>query len=246
MSKTVYPKWIFPNDISKYYLYYAEENFGLDYSQDQIDDFEETLQEFLFQEYSVSKIDSISVAHYITGFMSSWRFYHNHIHILSSLAFALAKKIKLENREILTLFCHDIFVRVGDTRNEDKSERIIDAMLRGLSEKLDEDLFIVRCGVKETACHLLPNKEISPVLYKVLDLDICSFAWDSKNFDAVSLALEKEMKPVIGKTYFAKRKEFLEKLLAKGPIFRSKSMKKFEKIAQKNIHRAIKQLEEKM
>jgi predicted metal-dependent HD superfamily phosphohydrolase len=163
--------------------------------------------------------------------------YHNPVHVLATIDFAHRHNIAIRPWEKLALLFHDVIYDPFSphAQNEKRSAAIAVAMMTGFSKV---DLSLLESAILATAQHA--SAKVDKRFHLLLDLDVCAFAWDRKNFVVQSAAVAGEFIPTIGKKKWAAgRDKFLRALLAKGPIFRSPAFKRFEKTAQQNIRESL-------
>lgn len=172
----------------------------------------------------------------LLGRMSDARLrYHSPLHVLSMLSWAERHGIELAPWQELAVWFHDAVYKPrsvpGD--NEALSARLAGAMLTGFLG--NAELARVQRGVRATGLHL--KRSVPADVAIIIDLDVCSFAWDRTNFLASSLALAEELVPVVGQQGFrAGRRKFLAELLAKGFVYRTRLFReRFEQSARDNI-----------
>ena len=166
--------------------------------------------------------------------------YHTPLHILTIFAFAKKNKIKLKTEEELAIWFHDAIYNVGDKNSEASSAMFMSSLLSG---RINEKKYpFVLSGadnlVRATAHYSYPDVLDSEKL--ILDLDLSTMAWPREQFVKAQELIAKEFIPVYGDKYFVGRKEFLNGLLDRKSIYRTKQFAKFEKQARENIEYAIK------
>lgn len=163
--------------------------------------------------------------------------YHTPLHVLSILSFAERHRIALAPWQELAIWFHDAVYRpqAAPGENEELSALLARALLTGLVSRTD--MARVERGVRATAMHMQPMGRVRPDERIVLDLDVCNFAWDRRNFAATGQALADEVIPLVGPQAFrAGRQAFLSRLIGRGFIYRSPRFRaKFESVARANI-----------
>ncbi len=218
---------------SGYSSLHARSGFGLA-------DFKGNLTKLLNHEFKVNK----QVAHCIAGSLY-WRMcnselhYHTPLHILSMFHFAHVNSIELEPWEQLAVWFHDAVYDPAAKAllNEQCSAFFASALLWKVMP--EDAIKKVVAGIMATALHA---RRVEEKYGMILDLDLCSFAWNRQNYQAAGQAIAREFIPVFGaKAYESGRIKFLKKLLAKSHIYRTKFMReKYEAAARENIKSSIK------
>lgn len=200
------------------------------------DDFWRGFGRMLRRDWSVDRGAAAAIGKSLLGRMSDSRLrYHTPLHVLAVLSWADRHRIALAPWQELALWFHDAVYKPqsipGD--NESLSAMLARAMLTGFIGR--DHVARVTAGVRATGLHL--KRRVPPDCELIVDLDLCSFAWDRRNFLASSLALADELMPIVGpKRYRIGRRKFLEALTAKGFVYRSPVfVERFEPIAQANI-----------
>lgn len=201
-------------------------------------DFIGHFQAFLANEFAIQSEAARCIASSVFHRMANPLLtYHNPLHILSMFDFAARIGVNIRPQEKLALLFHDViydpFAPPG--QNENQSAGIAIATMTGFRKV---DLGFLASAILATAEH--GSMEIEKRFHLILDLDLCAFAWDKKNFTAQSAAVAGEFLPTLGKKkWTVGRDKFLRSLLEKGPIFRTPAFKRFEATAQASIRNGL-------
>jgi predicted metal-dependent HD superfamily phosphohydrolase len=119
-------------------------------------------------------------------------FYHKHTHILSMLQFAQEHRIELNPIEHLAVWFHDCvyFPKAQNGYNETESANFAQTLL---APYISFAYVHMVCGyIRDTAQY--SNYQWLDSL-KILDLDLCTFAFDYDNFKYVQELIAKEFAP---------------------------------------------------
>ncbi len=206
-----------------------------------IEDFWTGLRDVLVGQFGVHDSAAAAIARSLLARMDDDRLrYHTPLHVLSLFSWAARRGVALSAWEQLVIWFHDAIYEplAGPGENEARSAAFTRALLAGYVK--DEVIARVEWGIEGTGLHL--RAQVSPELHTILDLDICNFAWDRRNFAACSAAVAAEFLPVVGRQrYLADRHRFFADLLARGFIFRSPLFRQgHESKARANIQRLLK------
>lgn len=163
--------------------------------------------------------------------------YHTPVHVLSILDFAKDHQIYLTLWEELAIWFHDaIYYRFTPNSgvNERYSANFMVALLEPNLSNVEQDL--AYRAILETSRFM--EVQTYPEFEKILDLDVCSFAWERPIYDRVTECLRREFGP----SFDQGRKAFLKNFLKKGFVYRTKEFAPFEPLAQENIRKDIEDL----
>ena len=194
------------------------------------------LSNFLMETYSVPKVYADGAAAELSDSMRASNLsYHNPLHILSILDWAELNKINLTPVEQLTLWFHDAIYdpQAVKLANEAKSACLARIILTriGISPK---EVNRVSKGILATARHC--ELDVDLEFERILDVDVCAFAWPRADFLAQDKAVSMEYIPTIGEEKWKEgRKKFVQQFLSKGFVYRSFDFREFEQAAVKNL-----------
>lgn len=209
-------------------------------------DFVEGLAGLLCSQLRVQHDTAGAIAQSLYGRMSDASLhYHTHPHPLSMLQFVQELQKKYPNRIALSLidelavWFHDaVYLPHGhDGENERDSGDFAVCLLRPF-------LAQQQCGelsdrILATSKHM--SIDVEEKHHLILDLDVCSFAWDVPDYNRANDMIAEELSAVHGIGAFIQgRKKFLQAMLAKPSLFRTAFFREtFEQKAQENLQRSL-------
>ncbi|RDJ35677.1 MAG: hypothetical protein DWQ19_12735 [Crenarchaeota archaeon] len=169
-------------------------------------------------------------------------YYHTPVHILALLRFAQQNDINLNPAEELAIWFHDAIYVTNRTDNEINSAKFMESQLLSSSTQdilqrpdLNNIATVAKKHIHSTADHLLKEK-LSYSSYKIMDLDLSAFSLDREQYTLTTSLIRQEYPTISDEVFNQGRKEFLIKLLERGPIYRTDKFKnEFEEKASKNI-----------
>jgi predicted metal-dependent HD superfamily phosphohydrolase len=204
-------------------------------------DFEEGLTQFLHEEFRVDRFIATSVAASACARMKGLS-YHTPAHILSIFDFAEEQGIQLLAWQKLAIWFHDVIYdpNAPPKRNEKSSAEFLRLML---GNYIQNHIIDEACEAIEITAEHMTDKPLPEDMALILDLDICSFAWDrDSHMHAASLVAEEYLTIYSLPDYVKGRLDFLRKMQKKGFFFRTPLMQKYESVAAENIEAQIKAL----
>jgi len=210
-------------------------------------DFVNKLSFFLHDQYVMKPNRAIAISTALFSSMSDMDlYYHTPLHIMSMLAWAQENDITLSPPVELALWFHDAIYdpRAKQGDNEEQSQQFMRSLLKPYVSA--KELAQVGFMIEMTGEHFTPH-QLSADTNLLLDLDLCNFAWDHKNYTASAQAIELEFS-FHGKDAVRQgRRKFLVELNDKENIYRSKFIhNKFEARARANIQRTINRLADQL
>ena len=166
--------------------------------------------------------------------------YHTPVHVLWMFQFAQEQfpDQAFAPWEELAIWFHDAVYIPNLNVSEELSAQYMLSMVSPAFT--NSELSAAQFAIETTAQHLDP---VTNELYNtVMDLDLIAMSWNS--FEAQSAAIRKEFDYVDDATYQTRRKAFLNRMLAKGFVYRSPLFKeRYEDLAWANIKQAMEKLE---
>lgn len=202
-------------------------------------DFIGNLWLFLEKRMKVNRTIAYSVANCLFQRMSdSSLHYHTPVHILSIFQFAKEHSIKLEIWEELAIWFHDAIYIPGAYQcvNESQSAAFMRALMPGGHDPTIKIINNAHSAILLTSQYEREDfTDEEELASKVMDLDLCPFAFAEPSFLIVNNCIDKELSPVVD-DFQSKRKEFLRKMLSKKSIYRTPLFSQdLEKRARKNL-----------
>ena len=178
------------------------------------------LKRLLTGGYGVDKDAAQAIAYSAALRMADQRIhYHTASHVLAIIGFAEDHGIELCNNELLVLFFHDVICdpTKPSPLNEARSADLASSLLAGYVDY--DTIKFVELGINTTARHT-GFGPVAPIYNRVMDLDVSTFAWPKKKRLLAEANLKAELAP-FNPNYDELRVEFLQKLVAKGFIYRT-------------------------
>lgn len=205
-------------------------------------DFTKGLVSFLKTHFSLKYPAGLAVANLLYEKMNVPNLhYHTPIHVLSLFQFYYDHfETPLNPEEELALWFHDSVYLPGSITNESDSVMFMHTVLGLFISDPKEMDIITKAGVVilDTAKHL--KGEIGLESELVLDLDLSSFAYSYEQFKEVGDMVRREFYTISDEDFLAGRRKFMQQMLEKGFIYRTKSMVQlFEQKAQENIEKFL-------
>jgi predicted metal-dependent HD superfamily phosphohydrolase len=200
--------------------------------------FSARMLKFLSREYKIHSYTAQAIAHAVFDRMSDYRLhYHTPVHVLAIFDFAKMHDINLLPWEELAIWFHDSVYDVNNVFGD--NERLSADFMYAMMRPYVKDAYDANAAIVQTSCHMEPT---CPERYaKVLDLDMCGFAAPRDVQKVITECIRKEYDTDLT-TFNQGRKKFLEKLISKGPIYRTAEFAKFEPLAQENIRLDLEEL----
>lgn len=214
-------------------------------------EFRENLTAFLIETYAVESHETAAIAATLLARMTgdSRIKYHSPVHVLSIFQFAQENGIELESWEHLALWFHDAIYVPLASDNEARSAMLMQALLPLPNNALlQADCEKAVTAILATAHHELPTEELAQdskhltgaQLARVMDLDLWGFTSDEATRINNDLVWQEFEELVPSRDLFDEgRKQFFQKLIAKGYLFRSPEFQQFEEIGMRNALRII-------
>jgi len=202
-------------------------------------DFVRNLTNFLRAQLQVHYSTACAIAHSVFIRMSDSNLrYHTPLHPLSAFQFAYQNGITLEPWEHLSLWFHDA-IYTPDAKNglnESQSAAYMRAIIPYGHLADNKVMNEAERSILFTAEHL---GEVEERFELVLDLDLCSLAWEPKVFDTAAKLVQRESNSFMSlRAFKVSQKRFFGGLAQKGSYFRTdKMIKAFEGKAQCNVDR---------
>lgn len=195
---------------------------------------------FLKTEFNVPDRKCTCISEALFNMMKDNR-YHNFYHIFNMINFAETNNIKLSSEELLAIFFHDAVVYnypKKNLSNEEASAMFMKAVLFPFAS--EGFLKNVSDIILDTAKYLEPDSEVSRKSFKVMDLDLSSFASDHFGEDCVMI--EEEFNHIeifrFREGRLALLKKFYDKAKA-NTLYRTEDMKKFNSVALENLEKQM-------
>lgn len=215
-------------------------------------DFILNFAEFLKNEFDVPENTIKSIAWSVYCRMGAFCLrYHTPAHILSIFQFhekllneGAGSDYELDSTEQLAIWFHDsVYVPLaGEAENEYNSALFMNAMMQPFVE--DKNILARAAEIIGATAYHLSTETVDPRIDFILDLDLCSFAFDYPNFEKASnlVTLEYQAKYTPDEIKSG-RKHFLETMLERGFVYRSPIMlEKYEEKAKENLKKMIESL----
>ena len=176
-------------------------------------------------------------------YTKKWKFYHNLNHIFSFVCLFEKYNNYIQNYKnefLISIFFHDIIYIPSRNDNEEKSIDIFNKFyLEIKSENLNKEKVIE--FITNTKHHLLPLNNNSEEINYFMDMDMEIIA--EENWEDYENKIRKEYCYCNDIEYKHKRKQFLQSLLNKDKIFRTKIFyDTYEQKARKNLTNIINKL----
>lgn len=173
--------------------------------------------------------------------------YHTPPHVLNIFQFAKDNNIELENWEKTAIYFHDaVYLPLGTPgMSENCSAQFFQTLMKPFILKSDgqidyNELLKISTAITVTSLHC--DATVKPEWHKILDLDLFGFALPPEENEYFNSLVKKEYVEfgIKSEDYDIKRKEFLNKLISKGFLYRTELFRdKFETVAMENIKKAL-------